>query len=539
MDGRGSSVAKREPGLWVRGFAQGVAAGVAATLVLFAYRFATGMPTPEEALAERMVRLLPYPVFALILGTLQHAAKPLGFGMAIAVSLLGFGLGGVLYAQAAAGIRTPRLILGLMSAAVVWVFLTFVFLPFIQGGILGVPLTTVVSAPALPMALGSLVYGLLLAVMRRTPSDAWSGYSLPATSSAFSALRAPAAHGASPISRRDFLQRSALVLLAAAAASLGAWGGAARARIAEVATGALRLLTGAAPQNGMPPEITPTGQFYQVSKNLPFDPTVDVAKWSLEVTGLVAMPLKLSYAEFVRAAPSVERYHTLECIANEVGGDLIGSAKWTGLRMKDILDLAHVDAAAKTVIMRSADNYSESVPLDVATDPATLLAYQMNGAPLPQTHGAPVRVLIANRYGMKQPKWLTSLEVANPEFTGYWEQQGRSKEAIVKVNSAFRVEKQDGAVVRLGGWAFAGSRGISKVEISADGGKTWSPATVKEPLDANCWQFWAAEWRPPAPGEYALTVRAVDGTGVTQPEMRKRLPDGAEGLHEIRVRFTG
>jgi DMSO/TMAO reductase YedYZ molybdopterin-dependent catalytic subunit len=164
----------------------------------------------------------------------------------------------------------------------------------------------------------------------------------------------------------------------------------------------------------------------------------------------------------------------------------------------------------------------------------------MNGEPIPQKHGAPVRVLILNRYGMKQPKWLTSIEVANHDLTGYWEQQGWSKDAIVKTNSAFRVEVAEGGGMALGGWAFAGSRGIAKVEISADGGKTWFPAAVKEPLGENCWQFWSADWRPPAPGEYTLVVRATDRKGAVQPRGPKAtLPDGAEGYHTVRVRFAG
>lgn len=531
----------REPGLWIRGFGAGVAAGIAATLVLFAYRFATGTPTPVEALAERMVRLLPYEVFALVLADLQHLAKPLGFAMAVVASLGGFGMGGVLYALAARKSRRSRLMLGMAAAAVTWVILTYAFLPVIQGGILGVPLTTVVSAPALPMALGSLAYGLLLAGLSRPHEWARNrrDYTAPGQAS-HGARSIDSSVTSGLISRRGLLRRSEPILLALAAASLGTWAVAARAQVVSVASWAFRLIMRMPPQNsGMPPEVTPNGQFYQVSKNYPFDPIVDVAKWSLEVKGLVAQPLKLSYAEFIRAAPSVERYYTLECIANEVGGDLIGNARWRGLRMKDVLDLARVGAGAETVIMRSADNYSESVPLDVAMDPTTLLVYQMNGEPLPQKHGAPVRVLISNRYGMKQPKWLTSIEVAAPGFTGYWEHQGRSKAAIVKIHSAFRLAAKDGAVIRLGGWAFAGSRGVSGVEISADGGRTWFPASVKEALGVSCWQFWVAEWTPPAPGDYTLKVRAVDGRGVVQPGRRRRLPDGAEGYHEVLVRVAG
>jgi len=505
------------------------------------------MPTLQEALAERMIRLLPYQLFALLLARLQHLAKPLGLAMAVVATVVGFGLGGLLYASAVERLRWPRLWLGLTTAAIAWVFLTFAFPPFIEGSALGVPLTTVVSAPAPPMAMASLVYGLLLILLYRRPSaDGRAGAGRRDVGlerhravGRWAVSDAPAPPGRSgsddqAVSRRDLLRRSALVVLAVAAGTrLATWTGAAGTCLAEAAAATFRLI------KGMPPEVTPNGEFYQISKNF-FDPTVDVEKWTLEVKGLVAKPLKLSFAEFVKAAPSVERFQTFECISNEVGGDLIGNAKWKGVRVRDILALAEVKPGATTILWRAADGYSESIPLAIAMDPESLLAYQMNGGPIPQKHGAPVRVLLLNRYGMKQPKWLTSIEVANHDRPGYWEQQGWSKEAIVKTNSAFRVEMKDGPVMLLGGWAFAGSRGISKVEISADDGKTWFPAALKDPLSENCWQFWSAEWKPPAPGSYTLKVRAIDGKNALQAAQSKpTLPDGAQGYHTVSVRVTG
>jgi DMSO/TMAO reductase YedYZ molybdopterin-dependent catalytic subunit len=310
------------------------------------------------------------------------------------------------------------------------------------------------------------------------------------------------------------------------------WIGDAASRVAAAAAQAFTLF------KGMPPEVTPNGQFYQISKNF-FDPTVDVGKWALEVKGQVAKPLKLSLEELKKAAPAVERYQTFECISNEVGGDLIGNAKWKAVRCKDVLALAGVKPGAKIIIWHAADGYTESIPLDIATHPETLLAYEMNGEPIPQKHGAPVRVLLVNRYGMKQPKWLTTIEVSDREYRatkGYWEQQGWSQDAYVKVNSAFRVETKDGTAIALGGWAFAGNRGISKVEFSADDGKTWQPAAVKEALAENCWQFWSATWTPPRPGDYMIKVRATDGHGQLQPaEPRPTLPDGGQGYHTVKV----
>jgi DMSO/TMAO reductase YedYZ molybdopterin-dependent catalytic subunit len=528
-----------------RGFLAGVAGGAVAIGVLFAYRYATGMPTLAEALAERMIRLLPYQVFALILARLQHLAKPLGLVMAIVVLLIGFGFGGVLYAAVAGRARWTVLRGTVVAAAASWVVLTFGVLPLVEGGILGTPLTTIVTAPAVPMALACIMYAVVLARLARVPAGRAVGVGASAAAGGVRAAtvsrraRALSVDGAGALDRglerrlgrRHLLGRSALTVAGAAVGTtLATWSLSVLRQMAAGAAEVFRLV------KGMPPEITPNGSFYQVSKNF-FDPTVDVGKWRLDVTGLVNTPLKLSLDELKAAAAPVERYQTFECISNEVGGDLIGTAKWKAVRVRDVLARAGVQSGATTVVWHAADGYTESIALSIAQDPETLLAYEMNGVPIPQKHGAPVRVLLLNRYGMKQPKWLTGIEVANHEFSGYWEQQGWSKEAIVKVNSAFTAEVHDGGVLALGGWAFAGNRGISKVEFSPDDGKTWMPAAVKEPLNVNCWQFWSAEWKPPGPGEYSLKVRAYDGTGQLQPaEPKPTLPDGGQGYHMVRVK---
>lgn len=513
----------------LRGFWAGAAGGAVAVAVLFAYRYATGMPTLPEALAERMIRLLPYQVFALVLAKLQHLAKPLGFVMAVVTSVIGFGLGGVVYSWATRRSHRPRPVLALATAALTWVFLTYMFLPLIEGGVLGVPLTTVVSSPGIPMALAGIGYAAVLVLLVRAPA----GTAVMTEKPPAPRDRGGRGHGSDAITRRDALRHSVIVLAAAAVGTrCAAWAGSAASAVAAAAAQAFTLF------KGMPPEVTPNGQFYQISKNF-FDPTVDAGKWAFEVKGLVAKPLKLSLEEFKKAAPAVERYQTFECISNEVGGDLIGNAKWKAVRCKDILGLAGVKPGAKTIVWHAADGYTESIPLDVAMHPETLLAFEMNGEPIPQKHGAPVRVLLINRYGMKQPKWLTTIEVTDRDYRstkGYWEQQGWSQDAYVKVNSAFRVEMRDGAAVALGGWAFAGNRGISKVEFSVDGGKTWLPAVVKEALGENCWQFWSALWTPPRPGDYTVKVRATDGKGSLQPaEPKPTLPDGGQGYHTVKV----
>lgn len=167
-----------------RAFLAGAAGGAVAIAILFAYRHATGMPTLAEALAERMIRLLPYQIFALILARLQHLAKPLGLVMAIVVLLIGYGTGGVLYAAVAGRVRWTVLQGAVVTAVAAWVVLTFGVLPLIEGGILGAPLTTVVTGPALPMALASIAYAIILASLARVPARRKIGAGVPAPSAA-------------------------------------------------------------------------------------------------------------------------------------------------------------------------------------------------------------------------------------------------------------------------------------------------------------------------------------------------------------------
>ena len=292
---------------YVRGFIAGAVGGAAALVALFLYRYLTGMPTLPEALAERMIRLLPYQLFALILAKLQHLAKPLGFFMAIVTSIIGFGAGGLLYVGLSRRSRHPRKVLAAVTALVTWLFLAFIFLPFIEGGALGVPLTVVVSQPAVSMALASIVYSVLLVLLAGIPGRdrfrrTGQGHLV---SSENQPPAGPRTEGQSTLrqgmSRRHVLQRSAVVMVASVAGTRCAvWIWSAASRVAAAAAQAFTLI------KGMPAEVTPNNQFYQISKNF-FDPTVDVSKWSLEVRGLVGKPLRLNMEEFKKAAETDER----------------------------------------------------------------------------------------------------------------------------------------------------------------------------------------------------------------------------------------
>lgn len=293
---------------------------------------------------------------------------------------------------------------------------------------------------------------------------------------------------------------------------------------------------------GLSAEITPVGRFYTVSKNI-FDPSVDGTGWKVEIKGRVERPYTLTLEELKRL-PAVTKPHTLMCISNEVGGELISNAEWKGVPLRLILERVGIRPGSTELILRARDGYSDSFPLKAALAEGTILAYEMNGKPLERQHGFPARVLVMGIYGMKNVKWLTELEVADYDYKGYWEARGWSDEAIYKTFSridipAPRAALQHGERHWIAGVAFAGDRGVKAVEVSVDGGKGWQPARVKPALGPHAWALWAYEWTPAAPGGATLVVRAIDGTGAVQSAGPKPpLPDGAEGHDMVSVRVV-
>jgi DMSO/TMAO reductase YedYZ molybdopterin-dependent catalytic subunit len=290
------------------------------------------------------------------------------------------------------------------------------------------------------------------------------------------------------------------------------------------------------PAPGTRPEITSNNDFYQIDINA-FPVRIDVNKWRLEVEGLVENPLSLTLAE-IRDFPEVTQIITLSCISNSVGGDLISTSRWTGVRLKDILERAGLKPGAQEVAVESEDGFYESVSMQDAMDERTLLVYEMNGVPLPPAHGYPLRIYIPNRYGMKQPKWIQRLEVIDQEGAGYWVDRGWSEEAFVNTTSAVDPvqEPSTGAsdtTVPIGGIAYAGARSISKVEVQVDDGP-WAEAQLRvPPLNSLTWVQWRYDW-PSQAGEHTVRVRAYDGDGELQVlEPSRSHPDGATGIHEI------
>src|SRR3982074_2908327 len=188
---------------------------------------------------------------------------------------------------------------------------------------------------------------------------------------------------------------------------------------------------------GITPRVTANEDHYTVDTTL-VKPRVDIATWKLDVSGAVEAPFSLTYDELLDL-DAVEQVHTLECISNPTGGELISTAVWTGVRMRDLLQRARPTAKAYDVVLTSVDGYTDSFPLAKAMEPETLLVYLMNGKTLPQDHGFPVRVLVPNIYGMKNVKWLRQIKVETFDFKGYWQAQGWDDGAIVNTNTRIDV----------------------------------------------------------------------------------------------------
>lgn len=283
--------------------------------------------------------------------------------------------------------------------------------------------------------------------------------------------------------------------------------------------------------------ITPNDEFYVTSYRSP--PTIRVGEWSLSVTGLVERPIVLTYEQLV-GRPTISQIVTLECVGNTVAGEFISTAEWEGISLRSLLVEVGAHATAFDVIFRAVDGFSDSIRLNRAMAGDVLIAHRMNGMSLPQGHGFPARVVVPGLYGMKSVQWLTEIEVADHDYTGYYQHKGWTEDAIVKTMSRIDLPGHGmtipGLHQRVQGLAFAGTRGIRLVEVSIDGGEQWTAAALEPPSSPYAWNFWSYDWAVLAPGRYTMLVRATDGTGKIQTSLEQDpAPDGATGLHEITV----
>jgi DMSO/TMAO reductase YedYZ molybdopterin-dependent catalytic subunit len=271
----------------------------------------------------------------------------------------------------------------------------------------------------------------------------------------------------------------------------------------------------------------------------------DPLTWALSLVGLVDNPLTLSLID-IKTRPSVERMHTLECIGNPVGGNLIGNTNWVGLSFRELLLEAGVQEDGKYLHFFCADDYFTSVPIELGLDERSMLVYRMGGEDLPAAHGSPLRALFPGVYGQKQPKWINSIRVDRSNKDGTWENKGWSNEATIQINSKIETPRLQQYIPAdtpfyLTGWAMADPSGVRSVEISVDDGQTWQEATLLPGPHTSVWTLWYWVWEDPTPGTHVLIARATDGNGNSQTGggvagvLDNVFPNGSSMMHRVPI----
>jgi DMSO/TMAO reductase YedYZ molybdopterin-dependent catalytic subunit len=495
-----------------------------------------GVATPLVIIGDRLSVFIPPGPFLSLMGKVggYNHLKQLGVGSTIAGQLLVGALGGAIFALFVR--RRPGHI------PVIWTMSIFVLLP------------VVVFAIALWPVLGTSYIGLPIQVARFVTLIGFALCVLLFERTLVTGLQFLMAGTASrghndetserDVSTREFtpsIGRRAFVLGTIGVAAVG--GGAALSR--KLYRAATFSYDGTQYKGSIVQPITPNDLFYCVTKNV-IDPKVNIDVWHLEIDGLVQNPTTWRFQDLV-GFKSTTQETTLMCISNGLDAGLISNAAWKGLPLRDLLDQAGLLSGAARVRLHGVDNYTDTIPLEKAMQPTTLLAYEMNGAPLPDRHGYPLRVIVPGYFGEKNVKWLTRVEVSDVNAKGFYEAQGWGPDFIVPTRS--RIDAPDDwAFVSLGkltasvevkGIAYGGDRGVSRVELSFDDGQTWSDAEIYYSGGDLAWSLWKAQWTPTATGDYALVVRATDGDGDVQEWEEDRGPfSGVSGLHRINVRVT-
>jgi DMSO/TMAO reductase YedYZ molybdopterin-dependent catalytic subunit len=569
---------------WLVVSAGGVLAGIvgalAMILVLLTMRTWLGISPPFESLPDRFAPTLDIPTFFSLFGRFggYNGLKRFGIQSGLAGMLAAGLLAGLAYAWVTErarsrpgsrwrwGVSRDGVVFVLAAAGVLWIASLVVLWPVLFANFRGLPPETARLVTALGLLLAYAVYGIglvltyrLLTGPGRGPVAVAPGVGTPAVPLATPAAAlagavlgagAPAALELGPLAGQSaaptpgVVGRRAVIAVAAGAA------------LAVPAVALLRRLNAAATFSydglaysgpGIQP-IAPNDKFYTVTKNV-VDPNVDRGVWRLDVNGLVDRPTQYDYARLA-ALPALEQESTLMCISNRIGAGLFSNAVWRGVPMADLLEEAGVRPGAVEVLLRGADGFTDTFAIEKALDPTTLVVYEMNGDPLPERHGYPVRIVVPGLYGEKNVKWITGIEVVDHDAKGFYEQQGWGPNFTVPTRSDFFSPKVDdsrqgfllrdtvpvGEPIELRGRAFAGDRGVRAVEISTDDGESWQPVRIDYPGTRLTWTFWSFRWRPEEPGEFFLVSRATDGDGVVQPpDKRGIVPQGATGYHRVRA----
>lgn len=554
------------------GFGAGVLASIAMMVVMGILRFTTNTISIPELMEESVIHLAGGQVEAFFINTLGVGGKALLLVSIMEGTLLVGGLLGMAFTHFWPSRRFTdnwRPVSGILFGLIIGTLLNVIFLPLVGQGFFGQYATQVTAPPDVAL----LLYGSTLAPIGIPPS--LNMYILGLVFALVLVSRLPQLHPVAAVETHEagvmMNRRSALNVIGGVALAL--IGGiiswfAIRGMLAPPPVAELQTASQPNPeQNGgqasapepaatpapevqvtpvtpafegvqpkFAPEITPVESFYITTKNF-IDPTVDAGPWKLYFAGMVENQYSLTLDD-IKALPAEERVETLACISNPVGGNLISNARWKGVNFADLLERAKPKAGAVDLLFRCVDGYTDSIPLHVAQYNQCFLAYEMNGSPLVPRHGYPVRLLVPGIYGMKNVKWLTQVEPINYDYKGYWESQGWSDTAVYKTMSRIDYPLQGNIPAKpiyISGVAFAGDRGIKKVEVSVDGGTTWNEAQLRPPLGKYTWVLWLYPWQPQK-GSYRIVVRATDGAGELQAgQEADTYPDGATGYHSVPV----
>jgi len=500
-------------------FAGAVAVGAALAIGELLAGVLPGVPSPLLAVARFVVDVQPPGAKDLVVGLFGTADK---LAFQVFILLVGLGIG--------AGLGRLAPTRPALAAAVLAAFAGAGFLASLRDPEVSVALTA--GAAGIEAAIGIWLLRRLVAVAGAAPAVGtaampdWSRRSLLRTGGALAVGSVVVgAFGRMLLEKQRAPATPADVPAAPVPANLPSG--------ADLATADLQ-------QAGLTPIVVPNGDFYRIDTAF-IPPTVDRSTWSLKVLGMVDQEVTLSYAELV-AMPLVEQFVTIACVSNVVGGKLVGNAKWTGVRLRDVLAMAGVHPDADQLVGQSVDGFTAGMPVEWVMDLARtpMIAVAMNDAPLPREHGYPARLIIPGLYGyVSATKWLASLELTRfDQFQGFWVPLGWAQEAPILTQSRIDVP-QDGAHVSAGhvavaGVAWAPDRGVNAVEVRLDGGE-WAPAKLSTPISKATWVQWLYDWDA-VPGSHTIEVRATDGTGEVQTDqLSNPAPDGARGHHTIAV----
>lgn len=499
------------------GLLAGAVAGLVMTVVMLLLAWLGRVATPLVILGDRLsVFISPGPFLSIMgrVGGYTHL-KELGVGSSMAGQIVVGALGGLFYALVLARRQRPALLVSLgvfllfplvVSLVVLW--------PQLGTSYQGWPIRPATIITGLGLALSFLAFERTLVLGFRfltrptgAPNDLEYSPSLGRRGFVFGGLGLLVAGGGAAVVRR-------LYQLASFSYDGTQYKG------AEVEG------------------ITPNDKFYCVTKNV-IDPKVDEGIWRLEVTGLVRQQQTYKI-DRLKALPAVSQETTLMCISNGLGAGLMSNAVWRGVPLSELLHAAEPLPGAAKVRLHGVDNYTDTFPLTKAMDPTTLVAFEMNGERLPDKHGFPARVVVPGYFGEKNVKWLTRIEVAGADAEGFYEEQGWGPNFMIPTRARIDVPNEwaslSVAATPIKGVAFAGDRGVSRVEVTTDGGQSWHEAKIDYPGTKLTWVLWSYDWQPAGTGEYHLSVRATDGAGAVQREEKERGQfSGTTGFHEVTV----